>query len=364
MTTVEAPFVAPPPEEDYIDMELTSSLSSNLFRYSIGSPPPPPPATAATRDFEFQVQMTSFPGETEARTSPADELFYKGKLLPLHLPPRLQMIQKLIHSPISQNPSRKNQSFSENFQFPFITIKSPPPESYNFSLSESCRPSCELKPDEFLLRFKEETPPRKSWSKKMKQFKQSSMAYFTTLFSKSACSNKLCSKSAFNEGTETIFENRGSSEKFLKVTKKNPFGRIDYNKWKIPKVEEFHHRKSFSGAIQSSSSSCSSSSSSLSSSFSFSSNGFSDLLLFKRSISSNSEIESCIEGAIAHCKHSQKLFESQEQTCSLSASKILARGDQKSSELCRIWWRKKGRKKAHKWILCCLNALFFLYKFV
>ncbi|KGN54211.1 hypothetical protein Csa_018049 [Cucumis sativus] len=384
MATANAPFASAPAEEDYIDMELTSSPSSKSFCYSIGSPPPPPPPPQAARDFEFQFQMTSFSGETEATTSPADDLFYKGKLLPLHLPPRLQMVQKLLHSPNSQNPSRKAESFSENFEIPFISIKAPPPESCNVSPSESCRPSCELNPDEFLLGFRGEiikdfvnptTATTKSWSKKVKQLKQSSQAYFKSLFGKSVCSSNNRS-SVFNEETENIFENRRNSGKFIKVSKKTPFGRIDYNKWQIPnqtlekeKAEEFYggilninnHRRSFSGAIQRTSSSSSSStnnnnktssscstsssgSSSLSSSFSFSSNGFCDLQSFKRSISSNSEIENSIEGAIAHCKQSQKMIvnsrknesESQLQTCSLSVSKVLPCGDQKTSQLCRI----------------------------
>ncbi|XP_038883185.1 probable membrane-associated kinase regulator 4 [Benincasa hispida] len=395
MATAEAPFAALPAEEDYIDMELTSSPSSNSFCYSIRSPTPPsPPAASAARDFEFQFQMTSFSDETEAITSPADDLFYKGKLLPLHLPPRLQMVQKLLHSPKSQDPSRKTESFSENFEMPFITIKAPPHESCNVSPSESCRASCELNPDDYLLGFRGEIikdfvvgrdPPRtKSWSKKVKQLKQSSQAYFKALFGKSACStstnNKSSVNSVFNEESQSIFESERSSGKFIKVSKKAPFGRIDYNKWQIPnnalekeKAEEFYggilninnHRRSFSGAIQrtsssstnnnsnnnkssSSCSSCSSTSSSgsssLSSSFSFSSNGFCDLQSFKRSISSNSERENSIEGAIAHCKQSQKLIdnskknesETQPQTCSLSVSKVLPCGDQKSSQLCRI----------------------------
>ncbi|KAH0995638.1 hypothetical protein GBA52_019502 [Prunus armeniaca] len=74
-------------DEDYIDMEVSSS--SNFFCYSIGSPP-------QTREFEFQ--MSSISQDKETTTSPADELFYKGKLLPLHLPPRLQMVQKILQS--------------------------------------------------------------------------------------------------------------------------------------------------------------------------------------------------------------------------------------------------------------------------
>ncbi|CBI25304.3 unnamed protein product, partial [Vitis vinifera] len=67
-------------DEDYIDMEVSSY--SNFLCHSISSPPHP-------REFEFHMSSSSL--EREITTSPADELFYKGKLLPLHLPPRLQM---------------------------------------------------------------------------------------------------------------------------------------------------------------------------------------------------------------------------------------------------------------------------------
>lgn len=72
-------------DEDYIDMEISSF--SKFF--SLSSPP-------QTREFEFQMSSSS--AEREPTNSPADELFYKGKLLPLHLPPRLQMVEKLLQS--------------------------------------------------------------------------------------------------------------------------------------------------------------------------------------------------------------------------------------------------------------------------
>ncbi|KAH0870148.1 LOW QUALITY PROTEIN: hypothetical protein HID58_077170 [Brassica napus] len=53
------------------------------------------------REFEFQMSHLC-PLEIDKTTFPADELFYKGKLLPLHLPPRLLMVQKLI-TPLTKN---------------------------------------------------------------------------------------------------------------------------------------------------------------------------------------------------------------------------------------------------------------------
>ncbi|CAK9880062.1 unnamed protein product [Sphagnum jensenii] len=53
----------------------------------------------AAQEFEFNISSSfverscSFP--YSATDSPADELFFRGQLLPLHLPPRLQMVLKL-----------------------------------------------------------------------------------------------------------------------------------------------------------------------------------------------------------------------------------------------------------------------------
>ncbi|KAK4772982.1 hypothetical protein SAY87_028001 [Trapa incisa] len=69
--------------DEYIDMEISSSPLDEL-----GSP------MKQCRGFEFAVTSTAQDG-LETKEFPADELFYKGKLLPLHLPPRLQMVERL-----------------------------------------------------------------------------------------------------------------------------------------------------------------------------------------------------------------------------------------------------------------------------
>ncbi|CAL5334871.1 probable membrane-associated kinase regulator 4 [Camellia sinensis] len=314
-------------DEDYIDMEVSSS-SSTFFCYSMNSPPP------QTREFEFQ--MSSIPNNKPLTTSPADELFYKGKLLPLHLPPRLQMVQNLLQT---------------------TTTTTPLNQSCNISPSESCRVSCELNSDEHFFEWSTELSgflsdhhlPKKSWSKKLKLIKQSSLsqklkatrAYLKSLFSKSACSDESSAKAE-------------CMKQCMKVENKSPFGQI--GKGAYPTIASVMksidremsdqegvngHRKSFSGAIKrhsaikssSSSSSSSSGASSLSSSFSINSSGFYELQFFKRSISANSEIESSIEGAIAHCKQSQQeVFGSSKMSsevglCSVSASRIAVSED-------------------------------------
>lgn len=316
-------------DEDYIDMDLCSS--PNFFSYSLSSPP-------SNREFEFQMS------EKESSTCPADDLFYKGKLLPLHLPPRLQMVQKLIENSNTHFEYIKSDSPLEHRKFPFTTTT----ESSNISSSESRRVSSDVNPNEYQLGWFSDMNnligdlPKKSWPKKLKQMKQfwlgqrlkASRAYLKTLFNKSGCSDKFCASAATinNMGGEKKSSKcKECQNNYMKVSRKNlnPFESFYDNKQQSQVTcamvktlkREMHdveddfcdHRRSFSGVGQRhcatkaylSLSTSSSGSSSTSSSFSFSSGGYYDLQLFKRSISANYELESSVEGAIAHCKQSQ-----------------------------------------------------------
>ncbi|GMI96484.1 MEMBRANE-ASSOCIATED KINASE REGULATOR 4 [Hibiscus trionum] len=336
-------------DEDYIDMEVSSP--SNYLCYSISSPP-------QSGEFEFQMCSVSPDGEFTS-TNPADELFYKGKLLPLHLPPRLQMVQNLTQS-------------SGDAAFECKT-QAPLEENSSISPSESCRVSSELNADDYFFEYSTELNgfigndlvSKTSWSRKLKQIKQSSIsqklkasrAYLKSLFSKSGCSDESCAKAACNVEAGNVSKNKDCVNKYMKMEKKNPFGKIYNDRYKISSIimksidKELaedaanSHRKSFSGVIQRhstiKSSSTSTSSSNSSSSSSFSSSGFHDLQFLKRSNSANSEIENSIEGAIAHCKQSQQLSSSRKTAtelgvCSLSASKISVSGDQEKLGVCSI----------------------------
>ncbi|XVE75264.1 hypothetical protein DITRI_Ditri12bG0081300 [Diplodiscus trichospermus] len=351
-------------DEEYIDMEVSSY--SNFFHNSISSPPHP-------REFEFQMSTISM--EREPTTSPADELFYKGKLLPLHLPPRLQMVEKLLQNSNSVYEDRKD-NFEEFYSTPLTTTvttpttTSTPFESCNISSSESCRVSRELNPEEYFFEYSTEVSgcigenPKKSWTKKLKLIKQSSIgsklkasrAYLKSLFGKSGCSDESCAAAKVaDEGSVSKAKER--LDRYMKSTKKIPFGQIHQDKYQISaalmrsfdkaKITEDNanrHRRSFSLAIKrhstKRSSSSSSSSGSSSSSSSNASNGFQYLQFLKRSSSVNTEIESPIQGAIAHCKQSQRLMRSRKTISevgfySLSASSITACEDQERPDLCR-----------------------------
>ncbi|XP_047162146.1 probable membrane-associated kinase regulator 4 [Vigna umbellata] len=326
-----------PADDDYIDMEVNSY--SNFFCHSQSYPQP--------REFEFQ--MSSIVQEKEPTTSPADELFYKGKLLPLHLPPRLQMVEKLLEN--STSPFHKeNDIFEEFFSTPLATtyttpIAGTPFESCNISPSDSCQVSRELNPEEYYnLAYPTDTSggfvvqnQKKSWTKKLKQSSigsklKASRAYLKSWFGKSGCSYETYATSTKVADEGSVSKAREILNMNVQVAKKNPYGQIHRDRYqssnsvirsykeKTSEDGSNHHRRSFSVGIKilpgnkSSSSSSSSSSSFLSGSTSFSfsnkSYGCQARQLLKRCSSANSEIENSIQGAIAHCKKSQQVFSS------------------------------------------------------
>ena len=352
-------------DDGYIDLEVSSC--SNFLCHSISSPPFP---------IEFEFQMSTVPLEKDTTTSPADELFYKGKLLPLHLPPRLQMVEKILEKSNSEYDHRKD-TFEECFSTPLMTTATTPTststpfESCNISPSESCCVSRELNPEEYFFEYSSEIGgfmdenPKKSWTKKLKLIKQSSLgsklkasrAYFRSLFGKSSCSDDSCTVATKVADEVTVSKAKESLNKYERSSKKTPFGQIQKDKYQtsttamqnIQKITEDGsgrlHRRSFSMAIKrypknKSLSSSSSSDSSSSSSSSTSSNGAHRLPFLKRSSSAKSEIENPIQGAIAHCKQSQQLHHSRKivneaNLFALSASRISICDEQERPVLCR-----------------------------
>ncbi|KAH7547993.1 hypothetical protein ACOSP7_032699 [Xanthoceras sorbifolium] len=359
-------------DDDYIDMEVGGGSYSSFLSHSINSPSSNP------REFEFQMSSNCL--EREPTTSPADELFYKGKLLPLHLPPRLQMVEKILENSTCAYDTSKD-AFEDFYSTPLMTnavttptATSTPFESCNISPSESCQVSRELNPNEYLLEYSAEVSgfigenPKKSWTKKLRLIKQSSLigsklkasrAYLKSLFGKSGCSDESCTAAGKVSDERQVSKAKECLNNYVHAAKKNPFGQIQKSKYQSSAVltrtldkENINsesngtcHRRSFSMVIKRHStnkvSSSSSSSGSSSSSSSNDSNGFQELQLLKRSSSSAySEIENSIQGAIAHCKQSQQLFHSRKTLSevgfhSFSSSRITICEDEERPELCR-----------------------------
>ncbi|XP_051132318.1 probable membrane-associated kinase regulator 4 [Andrographis paniculata] len=359
-------------DDDFIDMELSSSATPKFY-YSSSSNSSPP-----SREFEFQMCFTC--SDREAISSPADDLFYQGRLLPLYLPPPLQMVKNVFHSTTTTAAATRfdviadeefeddddDDCYSMPFTEPCINVANTPLEPASISLSESCRMSCDLSLDDYYLEWpvesgsfiKNQPSKNRIWTNKLKIIKPSilgeklraSRAYLKSLFGKSGCSEKSCRKANCNIGRKNL---RKFEDKPCKIGKRNKFqlGKTSLTTFDSAmkdidrkKMESNVQWKSFSNTIRRRSpskylTSSSSNSSSSSSSFSLSSGGFHDHL-FRRT-SSATEIEGSIEAAIAYCKKSQQLFDSTTSSmepgiCSCSASKFAGEDRQKGLALCNI----------------------------
>ncbi|XP_073136182.1 probable membrane-associated kinase regulator 4 [Henckelia pumila] len=325
-------------DEEYIEMVCCSTKSS-----------------PQTREFEFQM--------SESTIFPADELFYKGKLLPLYLPRRLPMLDDpLLHGgsrSTTITPAAAATFGRVTKEHDYYTLPRPlmistcsstapctnsntPLDSCNISPSESFRASCELNPDDYffewsaeLSRFVDNQPNKKySWCKKLMKHSvlgqklRSSRNYLKSLFRNSACSNESCAKAKESHNlpkTEEILNNSN-----IRISKNKPVLELITRRSSHPTLATLMKnmdedrdlpRRSFSRAIKkrstinymsssSSSSNCSfeGSFSSSSSSFSSNSNGFHELEFLRRSRSVTEIHECSIEAAIAHCKKSHKIM--------------------------------------------------------
>ncbi|XP_006653979.1 probable membrane-associated kinase regulator 3 [Oryza brachyantha] len=237
-------------QEDYIDMDLTPTTT------------PLPPSSPRLREFEFHSSAAG----SKAFASPADELFYKGNLLPLHLPPRLQLVQKLLQEQQVQVQGIKKAS----------------------SIA-----AAEVEDDD-IVDMSKVCAKKYSWSKRLKMMKRwTSRDYIKSLFLAAAKPSDI----------GVVAGNGGGSV-------------MD------PAEELCGHRKSFSGIIRrvrlvatkaasapATPPLCSTSSSSSSTPSCGNASGFlarpgAASAALKRSSSAGSE-EGAIQGAIAHCKRSQ-----------------------------------------------------------
>ncbi|CAA6654861.1 unnamed protein product [Spirodela intermedia] len=305
-----------PEEEEYIDMDVSSAAFS---RSAAGSPP-------HAREFEFRMDANFV--QREPVTSPADELFYKGKLLPLHLPPRLKMVQRLLQDPATaathgEEEEEEAGSAAAGVATPF--------ESCTVSPVSSCYVSGELNPEEC-----SQPLPKKSWSKKLKLIRQSSLGlklkasrdYLKCLFTRPARSAAMRAP-------------RNGDPPFGLIQWETTMAHRRMNEEKTATAEECSHRRSFTGVLNhhpatvnsSSSPSSSTSSSSSSSSSSSTAAGGGELqgpAALKRSSSVNSEVECSIQGAIAYCKKSSQQVAGGRKSfgdvgcCTLSYSKVAA----------------------------------------
>uniref|UniRef100_A0A0E0DSJ6 Membrane-associated kinase regulator 4 n=1 Tax=Oryza meridionalis TaxID=40149 RepID=A0A0E0DSJ6_9ORYZ len=329
-------------EEDYIDMDLTSAA-----------------AATAPGEFEFDFHMSGPLGggarwEQEPLASPADELFYKGKLLPLHLPPRIQMVEELLDGRVAGGAGRRQLAIS--------TAPATPYDSCTASPANSCYASGELNVEEYFQEYAARLADaaaaaceKKPWSRKLRFMRQlnlglklkASKAYIKTIFAaKPGTSGDGDDKDAIlgaTRETKELSHGGHHHHHHHRAWRRNPFGQMRSNRCiassqsggggaaaaagrgsvgggKHKEREHGGHRRSFSSVIvrystsnktspaPPSSSSCSSSSSTSSSvRTSSESDGGAAAPALRRSSSASSEVENPIQGLIAYCKRSQQL---------------------------------------------------------
>ncbi|KAF0923871.1 hypothetical protein E2562_007723 [Oryza meyeriana var. granulata] len=359
-------------EEDYIDMDLTSAA-----------------AAAAPCEFEFNFHMSgplSRGWEQESLASPADELFYKGKLLPLHLPPRIQMVEELLDGRVGGGGGRGGRR-----QLAISTAPTTPYESCTASPANSCYTSGELNVEEYFQEYAARLADaaaaaceKKPWSRKLRFMRQlnlglklkASKAYIKTIFAAKPGSpgdDKDAVLGSTRGGAKELSNGNGHGHHH-RAWRKNPFGQMRSNRCIAsqsggggaaagrgslgggkPKEREHGHRRSFSSVIvrystsnktsPSPPSSCSSSKSSTSSSVRSSSDSDGGAApALRRSSSASSEVENPIQGLIAYCKKSQQLASVRKSASdagfrflSSAASKIAAESDglEEHVEICR-----------------------------
>ncbi|KAK8925732.1 putative membrane-associated kinase regulator 4 [Platanthera zijinensis] len=272
-----------PVEEDYIDLNNILSSSTNFLCRSSNK------SSSPTHSNEFEFQKNGDFTEKFPTTSPADDLFCNGRLLPLHLPPPPQPSPKA-HDSIT---STSKSLLLTSFHLPSTAGAAAPFDSGSISPSTSCYASQELNPEDYFDKSQSSKPlsmkikllRHPSFSEKLK----ASTAYLKSLFALSTCSND--SFAAPKAKEYSPFAQR-------KPTRRSPFG-LTRSFRGDKKDEAFEKRMSFSDHTVNKFYSSSSSSSTSSSSSCSSIKPIEAKFL-------SSEVENLIQGAIAYCKKSHQ----------------------------------------------------------
>lgn len=153
--------------------------------YTLPSSPSHSFSSSSSSDFEFTISIS--PRKSSAALCPADELFYKGQLLPLHLSPRISMVRTLLLSSPSTSSSstdttvtnggaRDSTGSSADSQSSFIS------DLAIFPDCDSSRPSSVTEDDE----FKRPHNPSSSVNQQshIKKSKYFSLSRFSSVFRK------------------------------------------------------------------------------------------------------------------------------------------------------------------------------------
>ncbi|KAK7308831.1 hypothetical protein RJT34_05095 [Clitoria ternatea] len=120
--------------------------------------PPSPSHSSSSSDFEFTISIS--PRKSSTTLCPADELFYKGQLLPLHLSPRISMVRTLLLSSSSTTSSSTPRDSTASTSSSSFTS-----DLAIFPDCDSSRPSSVTEDDDLkhLHPHKKTTPPNNKY---------------------------------------------------------------------------------------------------------------------------------------------------------------------------------------------------------
>ncbi|KAJ4833766.1 hypothetical protein Tsubulata_012643 [Turnera subulata] len=176
---------------------------------------PPSPShsfsSSSSSDFEFTISLS--PRKSTTALCPADELFYKGQLLPLHLSPRISMVRTLLLASSSTSSSSDTTTTASRDS---TGSSNDSTSSFTSDLAllgecDSSRPSSVTEDDEFLKRLNNNHPHFQSHGQLHSQIKKSSKYFSLSRFS------SVFKKEPKNRESENM---SGSSVKRMSATAK------------------------------------------------------------------------------------------------------------------------------------------------
>ncbi|XP_068660562.1 probable membrane-associated kinase regulator 1 [Aristolochia californica] len=290
------------------------NIDSSLNLFSLSSAPSSP---SSSSDFEFTVSFSPT-SKKPSHLCPADELFYKGQLLPLHISPRLDMVRTLLAASTSSSSSHSNSTGSRDSNGSSNDSSSFTCDILLLNDCDSSRPSSATDDEEF-----KKTPA--SLTKKSKYF---SLSHLSSVFLRKYNSNSVSPTKRIGLSAKEAIKKYVKKVKPLygRLSPKNPTcaggsflvkaettsreARMDYHHTGTTFSEQVrgcYRHSLFSGDLnlrcpRQSRSFAVSCPSSMPSSPSHS--GVLAPAHYSDTSSSMEELQSAIQGAIAHCKNS------------------------------------------------------------
>ncbi|WJX54602.1 hypothetical protein P8452_40465 [Trifolium repens] len=191
--------------------------------YTLPSSPSHSFSSSSSSDFEFTISIS--PRKSSNNLCPADELFYKGQLLPLHLSPRISMVRTLLLSSSSTSSATSSStaprdstgsSASNDSTTSFISDLALFPDSCDSSRPSSVTEDDELKRLHHNNNSSSNNNNNRSNSQLKKPNKYFSLSRFSSVFRKETVAKTREAETVANSTTTT----NNSSVKRMSVTAK------------------------------------------------------------------------------------------------------------------------------------------------